>query len=79
VGFAAQEISFWKLTQFEVVPGSIWTDRSMGSNFMPRSISLYRGIARFSSTHLDCGILHNANDRSKIAGGFFYRFVRCHK
>jgi hypothetical protein len=47
----------------------------MGSNFMPRSISLYRGIARFSSTHLDGGISHNANDRSKITAWFFYSFV----
>jgi hypothetical protein len=47
----------------------------MGSTFMPRSISLYRGIARFSSTHLDGGILHNANDRSKITRWFFYNFA----
>ena len=43
---------------------------------MPRSISLYRAIARFSSSRLDNRILQDANDRSKIAGaadtGYFY-------
>ena len=45
-----------------------------GSNFMPGSISLYRGIA-LSPPSIDDGILQDTNDRSKITAWFFYSHV----
>jgi hypothetical protein len=58
------------------VLGSIWQDGLMGSNFLPRSIGLKRGIGHFSSPHIDEGILHDANDKSKIAAWVYYA-LRC--
>lgn len=51
----------------------------MGSNFMPRSISLKRGIGQIFSRHLDEAVLQDGNARSNLARWFFYSFVKPRK
>ncbi len=50
----------------------------MDSNFMPASTGLKRGIAKVFPHKLDGQVLKDANNRSNIAGDFFYNFVGRH-